>query len=126
MTSLPPLWNATSSLSIFPISYNSIKVSGPTATSISNGFLMKHKYAHAYPSLLFRTMQSVLKVEPHSHLLCVCHVRGQNMQTASTVVNVFEKKKILLKLDAEPTAQLTFFIWGTWLCFKDNSHLLFI
>lgn len=44
--------------------------------------------------------KSVLKVEPHLHLFCICYLRGQNMQTASTLVNTFEQKKILLKLDS--------------------------
>ena len=108
----------------FPIIQS--KVSGPGAPSISKGFVMQHKYARACRSRLFCTMQSVLKVEPHSHLFCICHVRGQNKQTAPTVVNVFEQKKILLKLDTEPPAPLTSHIWGKWLYFKDNSHLLLI
>lgn len=71
-------------------------------------------------------MQSVLKVEPRSHLFCICHVRGQNMQTASTVVNAFEQKEILLKLGPEPTALLASLMSGKKLYFKENSHLFLI
>lgn len=52
--------------------------------------------------------------------------RGQNMQTASTAVYAFQQKKILLKLDAEPTAQPASLILGKGLYFKDNSHLFLI
>lgn len=40
-------------------------------------------------------------------------LRGQNMQTAPTAVCAFQQKKILLKLDAEPTVQLSIpHFWG--------------
>ena len=51
--------------------------------------------------------KSVLEVEPHLHLFCICDWTGQNMQTASTHVDTFQQKEILLKIDPWPTEQPT-------------------
>lgn len=56
--------------------------------------------------------KNTLKVEPHLHLFCICYLRGQNMQSASTFVDSFKEKKVLLKLDSWQTDKLVSVIWG--------------
>lgn len=87
---------------------------------------MKHKYARERSSELSHAMQTRADVEPHLHLLCICHLRGQNMQSAPTPIKAFKKKKISLKLDSLPTAQRIFLILEERLYFKKNRHLFLI
>lgn len=110
VASLSPPLNVTLSASFSQFSVIRSKVS--SNVSWGNlypkcGFLMKHKNARGHSSKPSHAMQRCAAARPHLHLLCICHLRGRNMQTAPTPVNVFKKKKIAL-----PTAQLIFLILG--------------